>query len=250
MSGGAAAAAVLAAAVLVAPGRSAARDRVRGLLVSAATGPARRLTRLPAGRVLPALAGMACGVLAATVASWPVGVTVGGVATVAAQLALRFSRHRRRGGASASAALRLRHAAGWDLLAACLRAGMPVPAAIRAIAVDLDGPAATALSHTAELMALGADPVAAWDPALGCQQTAELARSARRAARSGTALAAVAARLARDARASADDGAETGAQRAAVLITMPLGLCFLPAFVCLGVVPVVIGLAGDLLSNW
>jgi pilus assembly protein TadC len=33
------------------------------------------------------------------------------------------------------------------------------------------------------------------------------------------------------------------AQRAGVLITVPLGLCFLPAFVCLGIVPVIAGLA-------
>jgi len=32
-----------------------------------------------------------------------------------------------------------------------------------------------------------------------------------------------------------------------VVITAPLGLCFLPAFVCLGVLPVVAGLAGQLL---
>jgi hypothetical protein len=30
------------------------------------------------------------------------------------------------------------------------------------------------------------------------------------------------------------------------LIAGPLGLCFLPAFVCLGVVPVIAGLAGSL----
>jgi hypothetical protein len=34
-----------------------------------------------------------------------------------------------------------------------------------------------------------------------------------------------------------------------VLITLPLGLCFLPAFVCLGVAPVVAGLASRLTSN-
>jgi hypothetical protein len=39
------------------------------------------------------------------------------------------------------------------------------------------------------------------------------------------------------------------AERAAVLIAGPLGLCFLPAFVCLGIVPVVAGLAGDLLQS-
>ena len=32
-----------------------------------------------------------------------------------------------------------------------------------------------------------------------------------------------------------------------MLIAGPLGLCFLPAFVCLGIVPVVAGLAGDVL---
>ncbi|MZE78830.1 type II secretion protein F, partial [Streptomyces sp. SID5475] len=36
---------------------------------------------------------------------------------------------------------------------------------------------------------------------------------------------------------------------AAVLATAPLGLCFLPAFLTVGVAPVLIGLAGDLLSG-
>ena len=33
------------------------------------------------------------------------------------------------------------------------------------------------------------------------------------------------------------------------LIAGPLGLCFLPAFVCLGIIPVVAGLAGDVLQS-
>ena len=40
--------------------------------------------------------------------------------------------------------------------------------------------------------------------------------------------------------------AEATAQRAGVLITVPLGLCFLPAFFCLGIAPVVAGLASQL----
>ena len=36
--------------------------------------------------------------------------------------------------------------------------------------------------------------------------------------------------------------------RAGVLVSGPLGLCFLPAFVCLGIVPVVVGLARDVLG--
>jgi hypothetical protein len=35
-----------------------------------------------------------------------------------------------------------------------------------------------------------------------------------------------------------------------VLIAAPLGLCFLPAFLLIGVVPVLIGLAGGLMRQW
>ncbi|CKW18115.1 alanine rich membrane protein [Mycobacterium tuberculosis] len=37
-------------------------------------------------------------------------------------------------------------------------------------------------------------------------------------------------------------------ERAGVLIAGPLGLCFLPAFLCVGIVPLVVGLAGDVLQ--
>ena len=144
----------------------------------------------------------------------------------------------------------LRLASCWDLLAACLRGGLPVPLAVQAVADQLPGRAADALRHTAELLALGADPVAAWAPALAEPLTAELARGARRSARSGAALAAVAEGLATRVRAGADDLAEARAQRAAVAVTGPLGLCFLPAFLCVGVVPVVVGLATRLMASW
>ncbi|NIH86738.1 type II secretion system F family protein [Amycolatopsis granulosa] len=137
-------------------------------------------------------------------------------------------------------------AATWDLLAACLRAGQPVPAALRAVADDGVGPEAQALRATAGLLELGADANEAWAPALVCSGTAEFARAARRTARSGTTLADAAADLAHGIRADLGDRAEARAQRAGVLIAGPLGLCFLPAFVCLGVAPVVLGLAGRL----
>ncbi|SDJ52127.1 Type II secretion system (T2SS), protein F [Actinokineospora alba] len=140
------------------------------------------------------------------------------------------------------------YAATWDLLAACLSSGMAVPAAIRAVAADLPEQAGQALRDTADLLALGGDPVEAWSLALECPATAGLARGARRTARSGAALAGVARALAVEARARTGEAAEARAQRAAVLISGPLALCFLPAFLCLGVVPIVLGLAG-VLSN-
>ncbi|MGH3521756.1 MAG: type II secretion system F family protein, partial [Mycobacterium sp.] len=80
-------------------------------------------------------------------------------------------------------------------------------------------------------------------------QTDALLRLARRSAASGAALADAGAELATPCRHVAAHSAGAAAERAGVLIAGPLGLCFLPAFVCLGVVPVVAGLAGDLLQS-
>lgn len=155
----------------------------------------------------------------------------------------RARRRRRTAGRAADA---LVVAAGWDLLAACLRAGLPVAEALHAVAVGMPAAVREALRGTGDLLALGAGPEEAWRPVLECPQSAPLAAAARRSARSGTALAGVAADLAARMRAEQADAAEAHAQRAGVLITGPLGLCFLPGFLCLGVVPVVIGLAGQL----
>jgi Flp pilus assembly protein TadB len=140
-------------------------------------------------------------------------------------------------------------AGAWELLAACLRAGLPVPVGVRAVAEGLDAPAGPALRRTAELLTLGADPVQAWQPALECTATTRLARAAQRSGRSGTALAESLIRLAAAVRAGAREQSEAAAQRAGVLIAGPLGLCFLPAFLAIGVVPVVIGLAAGL-QQW
>lgn len=132
-------------------------------------------------------------------------------------------------------------AAAWDLLAACLRAGLPVPTAIQAVGIR-------ELSQVSDLLRLGADPATAWAPALGQAATAPLARAAKRTARSGAALARQTAELAGRTRAEAADQAEAKAQKAAVAVAAPLALCFLPAFLCLGVVPVVLGLADQFLT--
>ncbi|GAA1238177.1 hypothetical protein GCM10009676_23420 [Prauserella halophila] len=141
----------------------------------------------------------------------------------------------------------LRTAATGDLLAACLRSGMPVSTGVNAVAPTAQPGAAAALRATAGLLALGAEPRQAWQPARQCPATAELARAACRTARSGSALAGVAEEMAHRARDAVVDTAESRAQRAGVLVTGPLGLCFLPAFLCLGIAPVVIGLASELL---
>jgi pilus assembly protein TadC len=142
-------------------------------------------------------------------------------------------------------------ASSFDVLAACLRSGMAVSTAAAATAPSAPTGLAPLLNRAADLLALGADPATAWsnsDVRLD-KHAAALLRLARRSASSGAALAQGVADLAEQSRHDAADAAGAAAERASVLIAGPLGLCYLPAFVCLGIVPVVAGLAGDVLSS-
>jgi pilus assembly protein TadC len=146
-------------------------------------------------------------------------------------------------------------ASSLDVLAVCLAAGMAVSTAAAATAAAAPPKLAGVLRRAADLLALGADPVVAWSippQTRGCSvdmHTDALLRLARRSASSGAALATGVAELADQSRHDAAHAATAAAERAGVLIAGPLGLCFLPAFVCLGIVPVVAGLAGDVLQS-
>ncbi|GAS94791.1 type II secretion system protein [Mycolicibacterium canariasense] len=139
----------------------------------------------------------------------------------------------------------------FDVLVACLSAGMSTPAAAAAAAQLAPPGLAQRLIRAGNLVALGADAGTAWDhvPSRADPHGAALARIARRSAESGAALAQGAAELADQVRSAAGAAAEAAAGRASVLIAGPLGVCFLPAFICLGVVPVVVGLAGHVLGT-
>jgi len=143
-------------------------------------------------------------------------------------------------------------ASSLDVLAVCLAAGMAVPTAAAATARSAPPKLAAVLRRAADLLALGADPAVAWShsPAgpLDAQIDA-LLRLARRSASSGAALAGGVADLADQCRHDAAHAAAATGERAGVLIAGPLGLCFLPAFVCLGIAPVVAGLAGEVLQS-
>jgi pilus assembly protein TadC len=146
-------------------------------------------------------------------------------------------------------------ASSLDVLAVCLASGMAVSSAAATAAPSAPPKLAAVLRRAADLLALGADPSVAWSispdlPAGSVDaQTDALLRLARRSASSGAALADGVAELADESRHDAAHAAAAAAERAGVLIAGPLGLCFLPAFVCLGIVPVVAGLAGDVLQS-
>ncbi|WUI35505.1 type II secretion system F family protein [Nocardia sp. NBC_00416] len=141
-----------------------------------------------------------------------------------------------------------------DLLGACLRAGLPTAAALRAVVPAAPASLGDRLQRVADLLTLGADPAVAWAPAdphrAGAPSEFDaLARLARRSARSGSSLAAAIGELADEGRTLVEEATTARAERAGVLIGGPLGLCFLPAFICLGIVPVIIGLAGRVLGG-
>ncbi|WP_082309876.1 type II secretion system F family protein [Nonomuraea sp. SBT364] len=130
-----------------------------------------------------------------------------------------------------------------DLMASCLLAGQPVSAATDIAANATGGPLGDRLTWVSVQLRLGADPEPTWaflarDPA-----TAQLSRAMSRAAQSGAPVADVLTRLADDARESARATSVAAARSVGVKAVAPLGLCFLPAFVLLGIIPIVAGLA-------
>lgn len=141
-------------------------------------------------------------------------------------------------------------ASALDIFAVCLSAGMAVSTAAAVTAPSAPAGLREVLQRAADLLALGADADTAWSVSTQSDPVCEsLVRLARRSAVSGAALAQGVAELAEQARQAAAHRADASAERAGVLIAGPLGLCFLPAFVCLGIVPVVAGLAREVFGG-
>lgn len=144
---------------------------------------------------------------------------------------------------------RLALASALDVFAVCLSAGMTVSMAAAATAPSAPPVLAAVLRRAAHLLALGADAETAWSADTDDVTCESLMRMGRRSAISGAVLAGAVNDLADKARQDAAHRGAADAERAGVLIAGPLGLCFLPAFVCLGIVPVVAGLAGDVFGG-
>lgn len=134
-----------------------------------------------------------------------------------------------------------------DLLGICLQAGMPLVAALETVAQARPGPFSRDLAVVAGLQRLGSTPADAWAELVGDADLSPVARAVTRSAESGSRLAAAFERMAAERRSSLTARAAARAQRAGVTAMAPLGLCFLPAFVSLGVVPIVLALAQEVL---
>lgn len=236
---------VITAACLVVWGRRSSGRRLARLHLPA---PPTRIPSAP-GRRRPdfrrlsaALGGLA---LAVAVGGW-FGLAAGVVAAVALDRGARRLPDSRQRSRRLAEAAELPLAA--DLLAVALRSGAPMDRAAGAVGEALPGPLAERLGRVARVLQLGGTPAEAWEELATLPGGHRFAAAAVRSAEHGSALAGALGRLADDLRAERAVAVEAVARRAGVLIVLPLALCFLPAFILAGLVPVIVAVLGDVLS--
>jgi Flp pilus assembly protein TadB len=128
-----------------------------------------------------------------------------------------------------------------ELLAACALAGHPIETSVDVVASAVGGPLGELLSGHGARVRLGADPVVEWRRMRADLQLAPLARAMLRSLESGAPLADSLDRLADDTRRARAAALQQRARTVGVRAAGPLGFCFLPAFMLVGVVPTVAG---------
>ncbi|MDQ3464801.1 MAG: type II secretion system F family protein [Actinomycetota bacterium] len=247
---------LVAAAVVVWPPLPAgtARRRLLGLRAAAHLG-----TAAPGAVAAGAVAagtrrGRASRWLVCAAAGVCVAVASGGVGGAVAGLVVVLGGLRLLGRADAADERRRRDRrsedlpAALDLVCVCLRAGLPVNVALAQVAGVLDGPLRDDLAMVCALSELGADARTAWSELRSDPVLAPVARALARAGSSGSAVASALAGVAEQCRGSLQERTEVAGRRVGVFVLAPLGLCFLPAFICLGVVPTILGVAGAVLG--
>ncbi|WP_225755038.1 type II secretion system F family protein [Actinotalea sp. Marseille-Q4924] len=134
-----------------------------------------------------------------------------------------------------------------DLVEGACLAGVGVPQAIDAVGAAVGGPAGAGLRRTARALGLGAPWDAAWrgtGPEVGA-----VARALRPAWEDGVPPAGLLRSAAEASRRDRDARASEAAARLGVRLVVPLGLCHLPAFVLVGLVPVLGSMAATTLGG-
>ncbi|MCW2496984.1 type II secretion system F family protein [Jatrophihabitans sp.] len=222
---------LLTAALVVAPRASPSPPAAGRTAPGAALSP----------RLLDATAAVAATLGCLAVAGLRVGLVAAGVVAPAVVIGVRRLRLRAQPQeASRSLPVVL------VLVAASLRAGAPPGTALELAVPAADEQTRPHLLRVVGLLRLGASSRQAWAGQADDLQWRTVAAVAQRSGESGIRLAEAFERLAAQLQQQLRARAAARARRAGVLAVGPLGLCFLPAFVCLGIVPVIIAVAGGI----
>lgn len=173
------------------------------------------------------------------------GLGAGAVAGVAAWKALGRLEGRaesRRG----TALLRLAPLVA-DLVAAALAVGRDPASALRLAAEAADPKVAEELAPYSASLTLGAEPTTVWRALGQHPQFGGVGRAFLRATETGSSVTEAMERGAEDLRAIDRSVREASARTVSTRAAAPLGICLLPAFVVVGIVPLVAGAVGQLL---
>lgn len=128
-----------------------------------------------------------------------------------------------------------------DLLAATLRSGAAPLDGLAAVTAALPGPAARRITPMVTATRFGGS--LGWSGELTDDDVlAPLVRALARAERSGSSVVVAVEQLADELEREAGAAAEDAARRVGVAAAVPLGICLLPAFLLIGIVPTVAGL--------
>jgi Flp pilus assembly protein TadB len=139
---------------------------------------------------------------------------------------------------------------GVDLLASCLDAGAAPESSLVVVSRALGGPVGEELLAIHHRLDVGVDPVQVWRGVAAHAQLAPLGRAIGRAHETGAPIGRAVHQLAEELREHARADVETRARSIEVKAAAPLGLCLLPAFVVLGVVPLVVGVFSSMRLFW
>jgi Flp pilus assembly protein TadB len=132
------------------------------------------------------------------------------------------------------------------LLGATLRGGASPGIGVAVVCEAFPGPAADRLAGVAARLELGVDPGQVWEGLAGDPELAPLGRSLARAHATGASVVRSVERLAEELAQRARADVEERARAVGVKAALPLGLCLLPAFVLIGIVPLVAALLSTL----
>ena len=133
-----------------------------------------------------------------------------------------------------------------DLVDVAVSTGASLPRALAAVGSAVGGPTGECLSRASASLLLGASWRAAWAGSSAAVNVADVLESSWTSGSApGPVLRARADQLRRRRQARARAAAGT----LGVRLVLPLGLCFLPAFVLLGLVPMVLSLATGLIGG-
>ena len=181
-------------------------------------------------------------VIGLVVLGWPTGLVIGLVAAPVARAAAgRLESGADRARAEAA---RRQLPPALDLVAACLEAGRPPGLALRLAGEATADPLGADLSTLAHRITVAGDLGTALQDVSGPLKP--LARALRRASQSGVPISDVVAAVAGDVNRERMAQRREAARRVGVRTAAPLGVCFMPSFLLIGIVPTIVATASTI----